>query len=88
MIGPLAWLYHGCRNRSENFFKDEASEVVQHFIAMSRVENKKQYVQDLLWRDRTLVYDIIVNRKAHIYLCGKVIIYLVYYTYTYTSTLF
>ena len=69
----FSWLYHGCRNRSENFFQDEASEVVQHFVAMSRVGNKKQYVQDLLWRDRTLVYDVIVNRKAHIYLCGKVI---------------
>ena len=70
-----AWLYHGCRNRSENMFEDETSKIVQRHVAMSRVGDTKQYVQDLLLRDQTFVYDVIANRKGHIYLCGKVIIF-------------
>ena len=70
-----AWLYHGCRNRSENMFEDETSKIVQRHVAMSRVGDTKQYVQDLLLRDQTFVYDVIANRKGHIYLCGKVIFF-------------
>ena len=61
--------------RSENMFEDETSKVVQRHVAMSRVGDTKQYVQDLLLRDQTFVYDVIANRKGHIYLCGKVIIF-------------
>ena len=62
-------------NRSENMFEDETSKVVQRHVAMSRVGDTKQYVQDLLLKDQTFVYDVIANRKGQIYLCGKVIIF-------------
>ena len=62
-------------NRSENMFEDETSKIVQRHVAMSRVGDTKQYVQDLLLKDQTFVYDVIANRKGQIYLCGKVIFF-------------
>ena len=56
-------------------FEDETSKIVQRHVAMSRVGDTKQYVQDLLLKDQTFVYDVIANRKGQIYLCGKVIIF-------------
>ena len=57
-------------------FEDETSKIVQRHVAMSRVGDTKQYVQDLLLKDQTFVYDVIANRKGQIYLCGKVIKYI------------
>ena len=68
-----AWLYHGCRNESENFFDEETNNIVQRYTAMSRIDGKdKTYVQHLLEKDQTFVQDVVTNRKGYIYICGKV----------------
>ena len=71
-----AWLYHGCRNQSENVFEDEARNIVHRHTAMSRINGKeKKYVQHLLARDQSFVYDFIAFRKGYIYICGSVSYY-------------
>ena len=68
-----AWLYHGCRNLSENVFDDETKNIVHRHTAMSRINGKeKKYVQHLLARDQSFVYDFIAFRKGYIYICGSV----------------
>ena len=95
-----AWLYFGCRDKSENFFEEEAKKSVNYRVAMSRVakskmsdsspmassgrgsthrgstkrDTTKMYVQDLLIRDKFVVYDVMANRGGHLYTCGKVTI--------------
>ncbi len=66
-----SWLYFGCRDSSENMFADETAKIVQRRVAFSRVEHK-YYVQDLLKQDSAQVYDLCLNHKAHIFICGKV----------------
>ena len=68
-----AWLYYGCRNVSENVFDDETRNIVHRHTAMSRIDGKeKEYVQHLLERDQSFVYDFIAFRKGFIYICGSV----------------
>ena len=64
-----AWLYHGCRNRSENMFEDETSKIVQRHVAMSRVGDTKQYVQDLLLRDQTFANREELDEHKKVHLC-------------------
>ena len=67
-----AWLYFGCRDENENLFEEETAKSVQRIVAFSRKSNSKIYVQDLVVNDGELIYDLIMNRKAHFYICGKV----------------
>lgn len=68
-----AWLYFGCRDSSENMFDEETSKVVQRSVAFSRLPDKpKNYVQDLLTRNGAHISEIVLNQKAHIFICGKV----------------
>ena len=67
-----AWLYFGCRDENENLFEEETAKSVQRIVALSRKSNTKVYVQDLVVNDGDLIYDLIINRKAHFYICGKV----------------
>ena len=71
-----AWLYFGCRDENENLFEEETAKSVQRIVAFSRKNNSKIYVQDLVVNDGELIYDLIMNRKAHFYICGKVCNYL------------
>ena len=49
---------------------------VQRRVAFSRIDrDRKEYVQDLIEQDCAQVYDLISNHQAHIYICGKVIFY-------------
>ena len=76
-----AWLYFGCRDVTENMFSDETSKLVQRRVAFSRIDrDRKEYVQDLIEQDNAQIYDLISNHQAHIYICGKVIVFDVPYT--------
>lgn len=68
-----AWLYFGCRDGTENMFAEETSKIVQRRVAFSRIDkDSKEYVQDLLERDAAQIVDLVLNQKAHLYICGKV----------------
>merc|ERR1711976_144686 len=67
-----AWLYFGCRDDNENLFEEETAKSVQRILAFSRKNSTKTYVQDLVAKDGDLIHDLIMNRKAHFYICGKV----------------
>ena len=71
-----AFCYFGCRDTSENFFAEEAKKSVNWKVALSREPGEsKMYVQDLLLRDKMVVYDVMANRGGHLYTCGKVTIH-------------
>ena len=70
-----AWLYFGCRDENENLFEEETAKSVQRILAFSRKSSTKTYVQDLVAKDGDLIHDLIMNRKAHFYICGKVCTY-------------
>ena len=60
-------------DKNENVFDDETRNIVHRHTAMSRINGKeKKYVQHLLARDQSFVYDFIAFRKGYIYICGSV----------------
>ncbi len=78
-------LYHKCKNnvlftgdRNEKYdfyYEDELkayqrSGHLQLFTAFSRDCSKKVYVQDRIWEQRALLYDLITFQNAHIYISG------------------
>ncbi|CAG2104321.1 unnamed protein product [Medioppia subpectinata] len=72
------FLFFGCRNsQTDSIYgtdlADMARKGVLHelFYAYSQEKgHKKQYVQDQVFKQRSLLYWLIVNEKAHIYVCG------------------
>ncbi|XP_071945366.1 NADPH--cytochrome P450 reductase-like [Antedon mediterranea] len=69
-------LFFGCRKASEDFiYQDELKEYVNNgtltdmFVAFSRDQEKKRYVQDLLKEEADKVWKLI-EKGAHIYVCG------------------
>lgn len=69
-------LYFGCRFKSADFyFKDEVESFEEHDVITFRVaysrETPKRYIQDLLLEDSEHVYDLIVNKKATVYVAGN-----------------
>ncbi|KAL5016522.1 hypothetical protein ScPMuIL_006111 [Solemya velum] len=75
-----AYLYFGCRQSSlDNIYareiesaKNEGS-ITGYHVALSREPGKpKTYVQDVLRKNKKQVYDLLVNKGAHLYICGDV----------------
>lgn len=77
------YLYYGCRSEDEDYlYKDEwpayQADLKGKFTlrtAFSRsgprkADGTKIYVQDLVWDDRQIIADAILNQKAYIYICG------------------
>lgn len=77
-------LYYGCRKSDEDFlYKDEwdnySKELQGKFTlrtAFSRQppykpDGGKIYVQDLIWEDRDIIADGILNGKGYVYICGS-----------------
>lgn len=68
-------LYFGFRSRSADlYFPDtwkeaEAAGAIVR-LAASRDSKDKVYVQDLVRQDAAMVNDWVVNRGAHVYVCG------------------
>lgn len=72
-----AHLYYGCRKRSEDFLYEEELQdflargsLANLYLAFSRDQAEKIYVTHLLRQHKSQLWDIIENRKGHIYVCG------------------
>jgi sulfite reductase alpha subunit-like flavoprotein len=71
-------LFFGCRQQDQdNIFGDELNSLVRSgvihelFLALSREPGqKKRYVQDQVFIQRTLVHWLLTREEAHIYVCG------------------
>lgn len=79
-------LFYGCRHPDHDYiYRDEIAEAVDEGVitqlhcAFSRAQSKKVYVQDKLWEYRETVWDLI-QKDAHIYVCGHVFIYIFFYS--------
>lgn len=73
-------LYFGCRQKSvDELYRNEIDQMVNEnvitrlYSAYSREPNRKKiYVQDMLAANVHEVFDLIVNKKGHFYVCGDV----------------
>lgn len=71
-------LFFGCRSKNVDYlYQEEHSQLLrrgnlhQVFLALSREEGrKKTYVQDEVYIQRALVYSLLENDGAHVYVCG------------------
>ncbi|KAL9928212.1 nitric oxide synthase isoform 1-T6 [Glossina fuscipes fuscipes] len=76
---PKVWLFFGCRNSKVNLYADEKERLINEnilnrvFLALSREPNTpKTYVQDLIEQEFDSLYDLIVEERGHVYVCGDV----------------
>ncbi|KAF0277860.1 hypothetical protein FOG50_01228 [Hanseniaspora uvarum] len=70
------YVYFGNRKKEMDYIyqsfwenKDRSDMIVR--TCFSRDNEKEKYVQDMLWNDKALVYDLVVNKNAIIYICGS-----------------
>ena len=70
-------LFFGCRKRnSDFFFGDEWAELkskmnFQMFVAFSREQNEKVYVQDVIQQQSELVFRLLHQEQGIVYVCGS-----------------
>ena len=71
-------MYYGCRSSNDQLFKDEFLNwkengiITKYRVAFSRSGgNKKQYVQHLFKKDGKLIWRLITDEKAILFICGK-----------------
>ncbi|XP_033173190.1 nitric oxide synthase isoform X2 [Drosophila mauritiana] len=76
---PKMWLFFGCRNRDVDLYAEEKAELQKDqildrvFLALSREQAiPKTYVQDLIEQEFDSLYQLIVQERGHIYVCGDV----------------
>ncbi|XP_046839565.1 nitric oxide synthase, brain-like isoform X2 [Xenia sp. Carnegie-2017] len=77
--GPMS-LYFGCRMaQHDNIYKNETNHAMKEggldnvYTAFSREPNiPKTYVQDLIKQNVVEIYDMLVNKRGHFYVCGDV----------------
>lgn len=69
-------LFFGCRSRDIDYlYEEEHKKLLERgilnkvFVALSR-EDRKIYVQDEVFEQRSLVYDLLERQGAHVYVCG------------------
>jgi NADPH-ferrihemoprotein reductase len=72
-------LYFGCKNRDLDFiYSDELNEyekdgiLTKMYLAFSREQNEKVYVQHLLKKNSKETFDLINEQGAYVYVCGGV----------------
>ncbi|KAH6150254.1 NADPH-dependent diflavin oxidoreductase 1 [Parastagonospora nodorum] len=71
-------LFFGCRNQeADYFFKEEweglrgEKKPLDVFVAFSRDQRQKVYVQDLVREQSASVYDALANKNGIVYICGS-----------------
>ncbi|XP_062815195.1 NADPH-dependent diflavin oxidoreductase 1 isoform X2 [Anolis carolinensis] len=70
-------LFFGCRQKSQDFFcREEWEALVEQgslvlFVAFSRDQEEKIYVQHRLRENKALVWDLVKHQGSHIYLAGN-----------------
>lgn len=69
-------LFFGCRRKSVDYlYEEEHTQLLRRgilqavFLALSR-EDKKTYVQDEVYAQRSLVFALLECKGAHVYVCG------------------
>ncbi|CAM9350750.1 unnamed protein product, partial [Ectocarpus fasciculatus] len=68
-------LYFGCRDSSEILYADrlrtwlEDGVMTEFYVVKSR-EGPKMYVQDLISRQHSSVWELLRNPACHVYVCG------------------
>jgi sulfite reductase alpha subunit-like flavoprotein len=69
-------LYFGCRNQKEDFIYDEEQRegltkgaITGHYVAFSRDQKEKVYVQDKILENGSEIWDMI-SKGGYIYVCG------------------
>lgn len=69
-------LFFGCRSKSvDHLYENEQSELLARgilhkvFLALSR-EDRKTYVQDEVYNQRSLIFSLLESDGAHVYVCG------------------
>ncbi|XP_063410256.1 nitric oxide synthase, inducible-like [Mytilus trossulus] len=75
-----SYLYFGCRHTiADNIFKNELQQrenegiLTRCYFAYSREQGmKKTYVQDLIQRNATDVFRLVVKENGHFYICGSI----------------
>ncbi|CAI8508365.1 unnamed protein product [Hanseniaspora opuntiae] len=70
------YVYFGNRNRDMDYIyksfwenKERSDMIVR--TCFSRDGGKEKYVQDMLWNDKALIFDLVVNQNAIVYICGS-----------------
>ncbi|OZJ02026.1 hypothetical protein BZG36_05388, partial [Bifiguratus adelaidae] len=73
-----AYLFFGCRNPDHDFiYREELESYVADgtltnlYTAFSRVNSPVKYVQHLLYQQAELLYHLLIERNAHVYICGS-----------------
>ena len=71
-------MFFGCRNRISDFiYQDEIEEQKSNkslsdcFIAFSREQANKLYVQDLIKERKNQIIDLLNSKKGYFYICGN-----------------
>lgn len=71
------WLFFGCRKNDLDLYRQEKKEMLESgvldkvFLALSREDGeKKTYVQDCIQAEAPQIYDMLVHRRGHFYVCG------------------
>ncbi|RHZ61880.1 hypothetical protein Glove_345g35 [Diversispora epigaea] len=71
------YLFFGCRGQDKDYYyKEEWEQYVKDgqlkvFVAFSRDQDRKIYVQDILKENAQLVWDIVHERKGFVYVSGR-----------------
>ena len=74
---PSNFLFFGCRSRTKDFYFEEewaqtnARGLLYYFVAFSRDQPNKVYVQDKLWENRKLIWELLSQCDAHIIVSGS-----------------
>lgn len=76
---PRIWLLFGCRDKTMDLYANEKRILLEKGIldrvslALSREKDvPKTYVQDVAIAEADSIYELIVEQKGHIYVCGDV----------------
>jgi len=77
--GGMVYLFQGFRTRSQTLHRNELNDAVAdrtieaRFTSFSREKHiAKTYVQDKLTEHSELIYKLLMNKKAHLYICGDI----------------
>lgn len=72
-------LYFGCKNRNQDFiYSDELNQyekdgiLTKMYLAFSREQDQKLYVQHLLAKNAKETWNLINEQGAYVYVCGGV----------------